>query len=59
MEFRKYFVTLKGKKNMVASPIIYARNLQDAEKQSNDFIKKHYTKYWNMKIESIVDMGIA
>ena len=59
MEFRKYFVTLKGIKGMVAKPIIYARSLEEAEKQASDYIKKHYTKYWKMKIDCILDMGKA
>lgn len=59
MEFRKYFVTLKGIKRMVAQSLIYARSLEDAEKQATEYIKKHYTKYWKMKIARILDMGIA
>ena len=59
MEFRKYFVTLKGIKGMVAQPLIYARSLEDAEKQATEYIKRHYTKYWKMKIARILDMGIA
>lgn len=59
MEFRKYFVTLKGIKGMIAQPLIYARNLEDAEKQATEYIKRHYTKYWKMQIDCILDMGIA
>ena len=39
MEFRKYFVTLKGIKGMIAQPLIYARSLEDAEKQAKEYIK--------------------
>lgn len=46
MKFRKYFVTLKGVKGMIAKSIIYARNLEEAEKQAMEYIKRHYTKYW-------------
>ena len=59
MEFRKYYVTLKGIKGMIAKPIIYARTLEDAEKQATEYIKRHYTKYWKMQIDCIQDMGIA
>lgn len=59
MGFRKYFATLKGKNDMTATPIFYARNLEEAEKQANEYIKKHYTKYWKMQIDCILDMGIA
>lgn len=59
MEFRKYFATLKGENGMIAKPIFYARNLEDAEHQANEYIKRHYTKYWKMKIDCILDMGIA
>ena len=59
MEFRKYFVTVKGIRGMIARPLIYARTTEDAEKQANDYIKRHYTSYWKMKIDCIVDMGIA
>ena len=44
---------------MVAQPLIYARSLEDAEKQATEYIKSHYTKYWKMKIDCILYMGIA
>ena len=58
MEFRKYFITLKGIKGMVAKPIVYASCLEDAEKEANKYVQRNFTKYWKMKIDSIVDMGI-
>ena len=58
-KFRKYFATLKGKDGMIVKPIFYARNLEEAEKQAEEYIKKNYTIYWKMQIDCILDMGIA
>lgn len=59
MQYKKFFVTSKGKEDIKNCRIIYARDEQEARQEAEKRNKKDYTTYWKMKITNIECMGIA